>query len=74
MFIYIIYDILKNEGFMGFIYMSEFCDIISTLGTPKIFTSPPFLETMMRTSTSILVRLKGDGIGNKCVLKKKLKN
>ncbi len=26
---------------MGFIYMSESCDIISTLGTPKIFFSSP---------------------------------
>ncbi len=55
---------------MGFIYMNESCDIISTLGTSKIFTSAPFLETMKRTSVSILVRLKDDGIGNKRVLKK----
>ncbi len=52
--------------FMGFIYMSESCDIISTLGTPKIF--------LMRTSACIFVRLKGDAIWNKFVLKKNQTN
>ncbi len=37
MFTYIIYVIQKNEGFMGFIYTSESCDIISMLGKLKIF-------------------------------------
>ncbi len=43
---------------MGFIYMSESCDIISTLGTSKIFFPVLLLATMMRTSTCIFVRLK----------------
>ncbi len=55
---------------MGSIYMSESCDIISTLGTPNFFFSVLLLATMMRTSACIFVRLKGDAIWNKFVLEK----
>ncbi len=58
---------------MGFIYMSESCDIISTLGTPKIFFPVLLLATMMRTSACIFVKAKGDAIWNKFVLGKNKK-
>ncbi len=58
---------------MGFIYMSESCDIISTLSTQKNFFPVLFLATMMRTSACTFVRLKGDAIWNKFVLEKNKK-
>ncbi len=58
---------------MGFIYMSESYDIISTLDTPKIFYPVLLLVTMMRTSAYIFVRLKGDAIWNKFVSEKNKK-
>ncbi len=58
---------------MGFIYMSESCDIISTLSTRKKFFQSFFLATILRTSACIFVRLKGDAIWNKFVLEKNKK-
>ncbi len=59
---------------MGFINMSESCDIISTLDTLKISCPVLLLATMMRTSACIFVRLKGDAIWNKFILEKNKKN
>ncbi len=53
--------------------MSESCDIISTLGTPKNFFPVLLLATVMPTSSCIFVRLKGDAIWRKFVLEKNKK-
>ncbi len=71
--LYMIYK--KMRGFMGFRYMSESCDIMSTLGTPNFFFFFPvlLLATMMGTSVCIFVRLKGGAVWNKFVLEKNKK-
>ncbi len=58
---------------MRFIYMSESCNIISTLGALKIFFPVLLLETMMRTSACIFVRVKDVATWNKFVLEKNKK-
>ncbi len=58
---------------MGFIYISESCDIISTLGNPNFFFQLFFFGDNDANQCLIFVRLKGDAIWNKSVLEKNKK-